>query len=755
MKTGGRAALLVACLAAAGLWALSASRTPAPVTTDAPAAVFSAGRAMSDIRAFAARPHPTGSAEAVRVRDAIFARMQAVGLEPRRFEGVAVEAQPWSRTPLVVGARVEDLVGVLPGADRSAPAVLLMAHSDSVPGSPGAADDITGVASVLETVRVLRVKGGLKRDVAVLITDGEEAGLLGARTFFASGDPLLKHIGFVVDLEARGGGGRVAMFETGANNGAAMRVFASAVHNTNANSLMSEVYKYMPNSTDFTVSKKAGYPGFNFAFIGQEFDYHSPSSTPEALDQGSVQHMGDQALAVTGALAWADALPAKSGDAIYSDVMGGPVLGYPVWAGWLVIAAAAALAGVAITRKRSEISLGGALMGGLWALGTAFAVGVLLHFVGIGLQAGDFGPHYRSLLAQYPLVFAGFGLLTAGLFIALTVALSRPERRWSRWTGTFGAVAVLTVALQVLLPPMAVLGAWPLLVAGAVMAASALLEGWVGAVVVAVLAVAGLAHLGHLADQTFSAVGVTTPELLALIGLLALPVVRPLIGEGRGWALGGLAVAVAGGGVLAFVALHDPANPRHPRGEQVFAVQDRNSGRAGLASGSDVLSSWAASALAATGGKPNHTALPTMTGNVWLAGALALQPDVEWTALKSVAPEGAGVAVKVILPARADAREVRLRLRSAQPLTDVRLEGHLAPLLTRANEWSFVRFSAPGSGVTLSFNAPSHGTLEVERAEVADSWPAGWPPLPRLPATSMPWGLSHTTVTTDVQKFDW
>jgi Zn-dependent M28 family amino/carboxypeptidase len=61
------------------------------------------------------------------------------------------------------------------------------------------------VAAVLETVRAIRARGAPARDVAVILTDGEEAGLLGARGVFA-GDPLAKRLGFILNLEARGSG---------------------------------------------------------------------------------------------------------------------------------------------------------------------------------------------------------------------------------------------------------------------------------------------------------------------------------------------------------------------------------------------------------------------------------------------------------------------------------------------------------------------------------------------------------------------
>jgi Peptidase family M28 len=62
----------------------------------------------------------------------------------------------------------------------SGPAVLVAAHLDTVEGSPGADDNASGVAVVLETARLL---GGLPQPPAVtlLLTDLEEAGLVGAR----------------------------------------------------------------------------------------------------------------------------------------------------------------------------------------------------------------------------------------------------------------------------------------------------------------------------------------------------------------------------------------------------------------------------------------------------------------------------------------------------------------------------------------------------------------------------------------------
>src|SRR5258708_3783519 len=136
------------------------------------------------------------------------------GLVPTRRDvrpGAGVEL-PKQAHNLLLGGFVENIVGVLPGRDRSLPAVALMAHYDSVPGSTGASDDAAGVATALEVVRAIKARGVPARDVVVLITDGEEAGLLGADAFFRR-DPMAKHVGFVFNMEARGSAGRAQMFQ--------------------------------------------------------------------------------------------------------------------------------------------------------------------------------------------------------------------------------------------------------------------------------------------------------------------------------------------------------------------------------------------------------------------------------------------------------------------------------------------------------------------------------------------------------------
>lgn len=83
-----------------------------------------------------------------------------------------------------------------------------------MPAGPGASDDGAAVATVLEIARILAARPASRHPVVLLITDGEEAGLLGAFLFVRE-HPLAKQVRAAVNLDARGTSGPSLMFETG------------------------------------------------------------------------------------------------------------------------------------------------------------------------------------------------------------------------------------------------------------------------------------------------------------------------------------------------------------------------------------------------------------------------------------------------------------------------------------------------------------------------------------------------------------
>ena len=57
---------------------------------------------------------------------------------------------------------------------------------------------------------------------------------------------------------------------------------------------MYSIYKMLPNDTDLTIFRQnKNINGFNFAFIGDHFDYHTEQDTYERLDLETLVHQAD------------------------------------------------------------------------------------------------------------------------------------------------------------------------------------------------------------------------------------------------------------------------------------------------------------------------------------------------------------------------------------------------------------------------------------------------------------------------------
>jgi hypothetical protein len=407
---------VLVALVIAVLLTLFATTSPKAISANAPAPSFSAIQAMADVRIIAKHPHVTGSAKNTVVRDHIMRRMEALGMEVSTSTGL-IDAKGTKRLNHWGGrndppASLVNLIGILPGKNRSAPSVVLMSHHDTVWGSPGAADDTTGVAASLEVVRAIRARGQQERDMVMLVTDGEELGLQGARQFWAN-HPLRNSVGAVINMEARGGG-RTTLFQTFHQNGAAMHVYADAVRRPGASSLAAFIYAVLPNDSDLTPVIKHDYAAYNFAFIGRSGLYHSPLAMPENLDQGSLQDMGAQVLNLTDALLKADKLPQRAADAAFFDLFGIFTVIYPVWLGWvMMIMAASGLVWVVRQDGTDGLAAGAGRMLAL-ILGSA-AILFAFNRLSLGLAPAN----YYDRLATIPRLEAMAALGSLAAFLVL------------------------------------------------------------------------------------------------------------------------------------------------------------------------------------------------------------------------------------------------------------------------------------------------------------------------------------------------
>lgn len=110
-------------------------------------------------------------------------------------------AQGW-RPELMAFSEGINVLAERPGTDPTAGAVLLGAHYDTVPGTPGADDNASGVAVVLEAARLLRERP-TARTLRLAFFDREERGMLGSRAY-AQSDARLLDLRAVVVVEMAG-----------------------------------------------------------------------------------------------------------------------------------------------------------------------------------------------------------------------------------------------------------------------------------------------------------------------------------------------------------------------------------------------------------------------------------------------------------------------------------------------------------------------------------------------------------------------
>ena len=161
-----------------------------------------------------------------------------------------------------VAGQVENIVARQPGTGGSQ-TILLLSHYDSVHSGPGANDGGSAVATLMETARALKPSSPLMNDVIFLFTDGEEVGLIGAAGI-ARQNPWMKDVGLVLNFEGGGNAGPVILFETSPENAWLIGEVAKEARYPATISFSYEVYRNLPNDTDFTVFKNAGVPGFTY-----------------------------------------------------------------------------------------------------------------------------------------------------------------------------------------------------------------------------------------------------------------------------------------------------------------------------------------------------------------------------------------------------------------------------------------------------------------------------------------------------------
>ncbi len=453
-------ALLLGILAGATALAIVLILPPAPLSPDAPASVFSAGRAMQDLYAIAQVPHPMGSSQAhADVRNYLLSRTREVGLGPevQKTFGVRLLQPGW----LLAGA-VENIVVRVPGRDPQG-AILLMSHYDTTPGSPGGVDSSSGVATVLELMRAVAAGPPLRQDAIFFLTDGEEPGTIGAHAFVDQ-HPWFADVRLAINLDSFQLGPPMLVRTTTGNG-----VWVEAL----AKSSMRPAYQSLPfelfasGDTDLLPFAATGVAGADIVMINSVTEAHTMADRPDLVDPGSLQQAGDQVLALVRTLGQGSLTETDVPDQTFFPLLG-RLVHYP--ASWAVPLASVAMFSFVMAifygRRRNLVQWRGVgtdtvvTLGGMaLSVGVASAVWQVIEALHPEYGYSTYRPHMSD---DY--------LYTAGLIAlagaAFTLLISLGRRKISGLelaAGTLVFWAVVTTAATIIVPASSYLATWVLL----------------------------------------------------------------------------------------------------------------------------------------------------------------------------------------------------------------------------------------------------------------------------------------------------
>lgn len=709
---------LAAFLGLLSIWSLF----PPEIATNVPTTEFSSARARDYLKTIAAKPHPIGSAAHAEVCDYIVSELRKIGLEPQVQKTTAINNH-WGST--YRAATVKNIVAKLEGTANTR-AVLLVGHYDAVPYSLGASDDGAGIVTLLETLRALKASAPLKNDVIFLATDGEEVGLLGAKAFVQQ-HPWAKDVGVVLNFEARGDHGPSIMFQTSDENGWMIDSLAETVGRPVANSLSADIYKLLPNDTDFTVFNQAGMNGLNFAYIEGVASYHSSFDNMANLDERSLQHHGMYALALARGFGNSDLnAPTNRSEAVYFDLFGRTLIHYSRTTALVltILAALIAVGVIVLGLRRGLLTLSGLAWGFLVLLLSMIGATLLVMLVWWGLntltgartsfQQGDTWTNHLYLIG-FVLVAVATTAIVYGLF-RKKVSVDNLA------TGALLWFLLLLIVTHVYLPGGSYLLVWPLLFALIVWILKFTLPGGKLSLtklglVSAVCAAPGIVLIAPMIYQIFVGVGISQTSLIVvpvtlLLGLLL--VNFELIASSFRWLLPAAATLAAVCFIVA--ALLQPQ--QQPKSNEIFYALNADTGKAVWASGDARPDEWTSQFLSG-----DAAAAPLDDIFPWFNGEAHLQQPAP--AANLAAPD-----IKVLDDqVQEQTRRIHMRVSSVREaatlfiyfgteLSEVSLNGQ--PLAKRqdSSAWEkgqmLIYFAPPREGIELLIKTKSSEPLIVK-----------------------------------------
>jgi hypothetical protein len=224
-------------------------------------------------------PRPTGSVNCTQAAHYIYTQFQSMGLW--------VQYEPWKYKKL----ESKNVIATLNGTDPKSDAIIIMcAHYDTWPGSPGALDNGAGVATILTAAEIMSTYT-FNHTIRFIAFSGEEIGLYGSFSSAKNNYDKRENIYAVINIDEPGyaasmeGGQQLLMNHPERSNWV-----------TDYSTIISIKYMHMINLTAIPVpylpwgdhNPFAAYGYDSVMYISRDWDVpwnHKPTDTIEKINQ--------------------------------------------------------------------------------------------------------------------------------------------------------------------------------------------------------------------------------------------------------------------------------------------------------------------------------------------------------------------------------------------------------------------------------------------------------------------------------------
>ncbi|XP_052892583.1 endoplasmic reticulum metallopeptidase 1-like [Anopheles moucheti] len=273
--------------------------------------------------------------------------------------------------------------------------LMLSSHFDSVPQSPGAGDDGTMSVIMLEVLRKLSQSPHPYDHGLVFVFNGCEENTLQGSHAFVAHHRWFRKVRTFINMDVAANGGRDIMFQAGPKYSFLMKYYRDFVPHPYCTAVAEELFQadLVPSETDYYVYSKYGkIPGMDFAHSTWGYLYHTAYDAYSTIPNTTLQHTGDNVLALARALANAEELydigDHEGSKAVFFDFLNWFLVYYPLWAsillniGLSVIAISVISLSLWLLSRSTELTIWQLVLQGLQSMGVI----LLSIIVGVGLS---------------------------------------------------------------------------------------------------------------------------------------------------------------------------------------------------------------------------------------------------------------------------------------------------------------------------------------------------------------------------------